>query len=154
MDGNHDKNKKVATAAEWSAKNKPEPLDLPSGIRVMVRHPSWVEMMSTGHLPTGLLNVAMKIANGDQDKLEIDQIAPEDQRQYFDLVQHWVIAATVEPKVAFKPKDDEVGIADIPDLDKLCIFRNTQERASEESREGGPGKPGESFPSESKSASA
>jgi hypothetical protein len=101
-----DQKTSAATLADWTAAASHYPL-LPSGVRVGIRIPDLPALIEAGQIPQHLLDVAIGIAQGDDEKPSIDLI--KTQREFTDkLVQLTVV----------EPKLDDESVKNIPFEDK------------------------------------
>jgi hypothetical protein len=89
---------KVATAEEWGGSAKKDgagvhyPL-LPSGVRVKFRIPDLPELIAAGNLPNELVDVAIKVAQGNK---EVSREAIDQQPKFYRFV---IENAVLEPPI-------------------------------------------------------
>ena len=104
------------TLAEWRMKKRDE-LDLPSGLRVVVRKASIVDLAISGGIPESLTNDLMALASGpvEVDAKDLPKLAP-----IFDSV---VRACLVEPAIGETADDDHITLEELDFEDKLVIFQ-------------------------------
>jgi len=109
---------------ERARKNREgELVELPSGIVLRVARPQLVSLLTGNAVPGKLSAIALKLINGGKAQLNnVDEM-----NGMMALVDKVVVSAVVEPKVVEKdPAENEVGIADLSDDDKLAIFSYVQ----------------------------
>lgn len=113
---------------------------VPSGLKVVLRRPSWLSMLKTGLIPDHLFNLAMGVdKSGEKGKPgEVSM------KERAELMQAYAVASCVEPKVVLKDaKEDEILADMIDDHDLVSIFNRVQELLT--AGEDGEGKALESF---------
>jgi len=99
------------TVAQWK-KAAFHDVVLPSGFKVKIRIPDLPSMIETGQLPQALLDVAIKVAKGEQSEATPEMASKE--AEFKNLV---CLAAVVEPKIS----EADLAPAGIPAEDKDMI---------------------------------
>lgn len=104
---------KPVTLAAWKKAASHYPL-LPSGVRVGIRIPDLPALIEAGQIPQHLLDVALGIAAGEDEKPSVELI--KTQREFTDkLVQLTVVEPTLSEddlkEIPFEDKDFIVSVA-------------------------------------------
>jgi hypothetical protein len=114
-------------------KKKREPVELPSGLRMVLKPTSLSGFLQTGQIPNSLMAV-VKSAMADKTGENVDAMAadvmsdPEGLKDLFAAMDTFVISVAVEPRVYPVPNDDEerrddiVYVDELDDEDKMFIF--------------------------------
>jgi len=129
----------VTPISQWKIKNKPTPLELPSGNTCLVQPVGMQAFITQGMIPNSLLGIIQKSLKagqaGQADDLDMDEFMaealqdPEKLRSIFDIADSVTVYCVVEPQVHPVPtdanaRDPELLYVDEIDLDdKLFIFQ-------------------------------
>jgi hypothetical protein len=100
---------KAVSLSAWKKAASHYPL-LPSGVRVGIRIPDLPALIEAGQIPQHLLDVALGLASGEDQKPSIELV--KSQREFTDTL---VALTVVEPKLS------EADLAEIPFEDKDFI---------------------------------
>jgi hypothetical protein len=111
--------------ASWRAARSTT-LTLSSGLVVLVRRVTIIDLAAQGRIPTPLLAQVEALVNGEQlasgNLASLEAAAP-----IIDLVAR---AALVSPPVADVADDDHISLDEIPILDRLAIYNWAQGEAA------------------------
>jgi hypothetical protein len=112
---------KRVTLAEWRA-NRLHELDLPSGLHVKVRDVTMTDLMMTGRLPDGIIDMAKTVSeNGAQD-VDLNLIA-KNSGDFNQMLGLLVEICLVEPAIGPTADDEHILLSEIPADDRMAIFR-------------------------------
>lgn len=122
------------SVSEFKKKNKPELMELPSGVYMTLRNPGGLRLfLKQGLIPNSLMLIVQESLDKGQDQLakKVDQqgVDPAMAADMIALVDVVTIAACVEPQVHEAPeteadRDDEILYVDeLEDEDKMFIFQ-------------------------------
>lgn len=128
------------TIKAWKRRSKQvREITLPSGLKAVIKRPSWMHCLKTGLLPSRMFMLATGM---EEQKKNADGKA--DYRDTVEVMYAYALGGMVSPKVVLaNPKEDEVGVEDIDDTDLVFIFTEVQKFMAE--GEVGEGKALETF---------
>lgn len=135
--------RKASSAADF--KKKPEPIELPSGLFMVVKKTSLAGFIQSGHIPNSLLKTIQGAVDARKSNGQVDEqqaitamIGDKDQlAELFMAVDKFVVGVALEPRVYFPPENDEdrddeiVYIDDLEDDDKMFLFQRALGGASD-----------------------
>lgn len=100
-----------------------ELIKLPSGFVVRVKEPDLSEMISSGYLPSDLIEIAL-----GQQETGNKKANAADVPKFFEFMKKMVLYSIQEPKVVEKdPKENEILYTDLSNEDKMHIFNHWKE---------------------------
>jgi hypothetical protein len=112
---------KGKTLAEWRAQRVHD-VDLPSGLTVTVRDVSITDLALTGRVPNTLMSAFVEASEaGDAEKLAGEAIQ-KNAKDFGMLLDVMAEACMVEPRIADKPGEDCITLAEMPTEDKVFLF--------------------------------
>jgi hypothetical protein len=106
--------------AQWRSTRLTE-LPLPSGMTVWVKDVTMMDLMLTGKLPDGILDVAEEANNDGKTSIDLKKIA-KNGPGFKDMLDSLVRLCVVEPPLADLGDDEHLGIDEISSDDKMAIF--------------------------------
>lgn len=138
---NNDATRKPTTPAGWREKTWEArkatgvPLDLPSGVTVLVNRPRFTTWYGTARLPDYLANNVVKVFGAIDDESPdslqhmsetLDELTAEEQNQIGGFMNNVIMDAVVQPRVVDKlPEDcgeDEMSLTEIGEEDRAWIM--------------------------------
>jgi hypothetical protein len=114
---------KAQALRDWRAKRMlGTPLELDSGLTVIVKRAELLDLAANGEIPAPLLGTVERLANEGAAKVEMADL-PE----FAALVNLVVRATVVEPPIADEPDDEHLGIKELSFSEKMVIFNHAQQ---------------------------
>lgn len=116
---------KRVTLAEWRASRRHE-LTLPSGLVVVVRDVDMTDLFVTGMLPDSVIDLANSSSESGKEELELEEVlalVKKNGKDFADMMDAFVQAALVEPKVGETADDEHITLAELPMGDKTAIMQ-------------------------------
>jgi len=108
-------------------KQSGELMKLPSGFVVRIKEPDLSEMMSSGYMPSDLIEIALGQQETGNKKATAESVP-----KFFEFMKKMVMYAVVEPKVVDKdPKDNEILYTDLSGEDRMAIFNHWKEEGKD-----------------------
>lgn len=103
---------------EWRKQQEQgEEFVTPSGLTVVLRRVSLLDLAEQGDIPAPLVAMTNKVLDTKTHQLGVADI-PE----YAETINHVVKAAVIHPPVADEGDDTHVGVKELPLKDRLAIF--------------------------------
>ena len=128
--------------AEWRSSRAQE-ITLPSGLHVWVKDVTMTDLLFTGKLPDGILDIADDANKNGQANIDLKKVA-QSGPGFKDMMDALILQCIVEPPIAEVADDEHLGLNEISGDDKMFIF-NWANREAEKLR---PFREGENKPME------
>jgi hypothetical protein len=124
--------KKPSAISDW--KKTPDPIELPSGKWMTVRHTSLSVFIQTGQIPNSLMSVVQGQVNSkkkksDEDLMEEITEDPKAIQDLFAVVDKYVCMVAIEPEVNPMPQDEAdrdpnlLYVDEMDASDKMYLFQ-------------------------------
>ena len=106
--------------ANWR-KNRTHELSLPSGLRVLVRDASVMDLVFTGNVPQTLMGMIISQAEGS-GKVDLNQFSGNN--EFGKLITEMVKICVVDPPLAEIADDEHLALSELSGADCMEIFNH------------------------------
>lgn len=118
-------NAKRSNLAEWRL-SRTHPLDLPSGLSVLVRYADMTDLLLTGKLPPVIIDMAKQAAEEGKEEIDLQKIGLEmmekNSQDFLQMLNTIATAVLVEPQIGEQSDDTHITLAELPMTDKIAIM--------------------------------
>lgn len=119
---------KHVNLAEWRA-GQFHPLDLPSGLKVIVRDVDMTDLLLTGLMPPSIIDMAEKAAEAEKAEVDLQeigsQVMSENREDFLSFLNAITRASLAYPAVVddvAETDDDHIALSEIKMVDKTAIM--------------------------------
>jgi hypothetical protein len=116
---------KRSNLAAWRAARVHD-LDLPSGLRAVVRDADMTDLLLSGRLPPVIIEMAKQAAEEGKGDLDLQKIGTElmekNSQDFLQMLDTIAKAVLVDPQIGDIADDDHITLTELPMTDKIKIM--------------------------------